>query len=107
MKNKFIILSLICLIFIVSFGNGCKSKISSNLPESNLPEESFSIKPLTVKTSKDLTNYQKEFIKIRDFKDDGFPILNGFRCYKNIALISGGFKKKDGTPGHPGSNRIR
>ncbi len=94
MKNKFIILLLICLIFIVSFGNGCKSKISSNLPESNLPEESFSTKPLTVKTSKDLTNYQKEFIKIRDFKDDGFPILNGFRCYKNIALISGGFEKK-------------
>ncbi len=94
MKNKFIILLLICLIFIVSFGNGCKSKISSNLPESNLPEESFSTKPLTVKTSKDLTNYQKEFIKIRDFKDDGFSILNGFRCYKNIALISGGFEKK-------------
>jgi len=102
-KNKFIILSLICLIFIVSFGNGCKSKISFNLPESNLPEESFSTKPLTVKTSKDLTNYQKEFIKIRNFKNNGFPILNSFRCYKNIALISGGFEKRLRPGNAPGS----
>ncbi len=93
-KKLIIFLLLICLIFITVFGYGCKKESPSNLPE-----ETFSIAPLTVKTSKDLSEHQEEFIKIRDFKDDGFPILGGFRSYDNIALICGGFEKiPEGQP---------
>jgi len=87
-KKLIIFLLLICLISITAFGYGCKRESPSNLSE-----ETFSTSPLVAKTSKDLSEYQKKFIKIRDFKNEGFPILDGFRSYDNIALIGGGFEE--------------
>jgi hypothetical protein len=57
-------------------------------------ETEFSTNPITFKNAIDLSNYQNEYLKIRDFKDDNFPILSGFRGYDNILLLGGGFEKK-------------
>ncbi len=87
LKKLVAFLLLVCFVSITALGNGCKKETQSNI------SEVFSTAPITTKVSKDLTKYQKEFVKIRDFDNDGFPLLRGVRSYGNIALISGGFEE--------------